>query len=389
MAHIQTIFLRWSIGVLCVAGSLFGGLSHNWLMASTGLVVGLCCIAIFSAPVRLPTTVMVSVPEPRVIQQKMERIGSNLGGSDSARLAAELIKNDRYALLLRRELFASLGPQAGKGAAEALLDNMQRITTGPIAFATNVYGITGDVSYEPVEIPAFYVDKFLVTNVEFQRFVHAGGYGDESLWSREALVCMSSLVDSTGKPGPRFWSDSVFPEGLDLFPVVGISWYEANAYARWVGKRLLKDPEWVRAGTVAGVVTPEATARRTSGKDDEQTRFGWSRAPLADSPTPIDTSTPNSGGNGIQQLVGNVWQWTDDDFGMWEDPANRLETDCAMKYLRGAAFDTYFDSESATCFLSADGLLARKRNIGFRCAITEADIVNSLNHVGMSEGTKA
>jgi Sulfatase-modifying factor enzyme 1 len=72
---------------------------------------------------------------------------------------------------------------------------------------------------------------------------------------------------------------------------------------------------------------------------------------------------------GVQQMVGNVWEWTSTSFGAWEPAAVRLETDIPLKSLRGGAFDTYFEAQAQCQFQSGDSPLARKHNIGFRCAI--------------------
>lgn len=94
-------------------------------------------------------------------------------------------------------------------------------------------------------VAAFLIDRDEVTNAAFQRFVDAGAYRDRSLWSQTLDV--PSFVDRTGLPGPRGWSRGRFPEGQGNHPVTGVSWYEARAYARWVGKDLPSWDQWWRA----------------------------------------------------------------------------------------------------------------------------------------------
>ena len=106
---------------------------------------------------------------------------------------------------------------------------------------------------EPVEVPGFWLDKYEVTNRQFKEFVDAGGYEERGFWKNEfegeggALTweeAMARFLDSTGRPGPATWSLGTFPEGQDDFPVGGVSWYEAAAYAEFAGKSLPTAYHW-------------------------------------------------------------------------------------------------------------------------------------------------
>ena len=108
---------------------------------------------------------------------------------------------------------------------------------------------------KPVEVPGFFLDRFEVTNRQFQEFVDAGGYGDARFWKqafelegREITLEEASarLVDSTGRAGPATWSLGRYPEGEDDYPVRGVSWYEAAAYAEFAGKSLPTLYHWRR-----------------------------------------------------------------------------------------------------------------------------------------------
>jgi dienelactone hydrolase len=108
----------------------------------------------------------------------------------------------------------------------------------------------------PYRLPPFYVDRYEVTNREYQRFVDAGGYERRDLW-REPFAdhanrlgweeAMSRLRDSTGRPGPSTWKGGHYPAGRDEYPVTGVSWYEAAAYAAWAGKDLPAVSQWYYA----------------------------------------------------------------------------------------------------------------------------------------------
>ena len=107
-----------------------------------------------------------------------------------------------------------------------------------------------------VEIGAFWIDKYEVTNRQFKAFVDAGGYRNPEYW-REPLTqddreltleqAASLFVDSTGRPGPAGWELGSYHDGTAEEPVGGISWYEAAAFAAWAGKSLPTVFHWHRA----------------------------------------------------------------------------------------------------------------------------------------------
>jgi eukaryotic-like serine/threonine-protein kinase len=105
----------------------------------------------------------------------------------------------------------------------------------------------------PLEVPAFLIGKYEVTNREFEKFVQAGGYLKKEYWTEKFVAegrelswreAMSHFSDATGRPGPATWELGEYPKGQEDYPVSGVSWYEAAAYANFRGKRLPTVYEW-------------------------------------------------------------------------------------------------------------------------------------------------
>jgi len=101
--------------------------------------------------------------------------------------------------------------------------------------------------YGPYQLPPYYVDKFEVTNREYQKFVDDGGYRKKQYWPAEFSedgksvswdAAMERFRDTSGRPGPATWEGGHYPEGEADYPVSGVSWYEAMAYAASAGKTL-------------------------------------------------------------------------------------------------------------------------------------------------------
>jgi eukaryotic-like serine/threonine-protein kinase len=105
-------------------------------------------------------------------------------------------------------------------------------------------------------VPAFWIDRYEVTNAEFKRFVDSGGYRDSKYWKEPFLAgdgtigfqeAMKRFTDATGRPGPATWRLGSYKDGEDRLPVTGVSWYEAMAYAAFAGKSLPTVYHWRRA----------------------------------------------------------------------------------------------------------------------------------------------
>ena len=108
----------------------------------------------------------------------------------------------------------------------------------------------------PYDLPSFFIDRYEVTNREYQTFVDRGGYIRREYWKQPFVrdgrevdweEAMSVLRDATGRPGPSTWEGGRYPEGTGDYPVTGVSWYEAAAYAEFSGKSLPVIAQWGEA----------------------------------------------------------------------------------------------------------------------------------------------
>src|SRR2546425_5104790 len=151
-------------------------------------------------------------------------------------------------------------------------------------------------------LPDFYIARLEVTNREFQGFVDSGGYRRRDLWPQEFLVdgrritwqdAIARFVDQTGRPGPSTWEAGRYPTGRADYPVGGLSWYEALAYARFHGARLPSVFHWTRAARFEA-----AGAILTASNID---RVGGGTAPVG--------SFGGMSGSGTLDMAGNVREW--------------------------------------------------------------------------------
>ena len=127
--------------------------------------------------------------------------------------------------------------------------------------------ITGLEHLDPGPFADFWIDKYEVTNREFKLFVDQGGYQTREYWKHEFVrngqaitweQAIAAFVDTTGRPGASTWEAGDYPEGEGDYPVGGVSWYEAAAYAEYVGKALPTIFHWNKAAStwLSGQIVP-------------------------------------------------------------------------------------------------------------------------------------
>jgi gamma-glutamyl hercynylcysteine S-oxide synthase len=164
-------------------------------------------------------------------------------------------------------------------------------------------------------LSAFLIDRDLTTNAEYAEFVEAGGYGERRFWSDEGWA----WKESAAADKPLYWSGPPWKEHgffqevalRDDTPVSGISWFEADAYARFRGKRLPTEFEW----EAAAAWDPNERIVRAFpwGEDDHEEDRS---APDANANNVLWSTAPvgaYEGGNsplGLHDAAGNLWEWT-------------------------------------------------------------------------------
>ena len=217
---------------------------------------------------------------------------------------------------------------------------MVKIPAGPFLYGPN--------KKEAIIESPYWIDIYPVTNAQYAQFIQAGGYQDDDLlWGQEGIA----WKNESDVQAPAYWSNEKFngPEQ----PVVGVSLYEAKAYARWAKKDLPTEQQWERA------------ARGTDGREYPWgEKFDKEKCNTRESGigrTTRVTRYPNGvSPEGCYDMAGNVWEWTDSFF----------DEDKDSYMLRGGSWN--FDRGFARCADRVhDNPALRNSSIGFRCVRTE------------------
>jgi iron(II)-dependent oxidoreductase len=207
----------------------------------------------------------------------------------------------------------------------------------------------------PVDVDGFSIARTAVSHADFLRFVEADGYRDKGFWDEPGW----QWREAAGLEHPCYWR--LTPGGWELrrfdqwrplpleAAMIHVCWHEAQAYCRWAGRRLPTEVEW----EVAAAAEPTADGQSLA---PHKRRFPWGdEAPRPDQANldgyalgTIDVAALPAGDSafGCRQMIGNVWEWTQDTFGpypgfvpdMYQDYSQPLFG--VTKVLRGGAWPT-------------------------------------------------
>ncbi len=198
-----------------------------------------------------------------------------------------------------------------------------------------------------MNIPSFYIDKYPVTNEQFKKFIDATVYHPKD--DHNFL---------------KYWKNGSYPQNWGQKPVTWISLEDARAYAMWAGKRLPHEWEWQYAAQgTDGRIFPWGNKRDSS------------KMPLPDSsrnmrqPTDVNAFPEGASPFGVMDLVGNVWQWTDE----YTDKHTRAAILKGGGFYRATTSDWYFprayELNKYGKYLLMAPSLDRSATIGFRCVM--------------------
>ena len=206
-----------------------------------------------------------------------------------------------------------------------------------------------------LELEPFRIARAAVSNGDFLAFVEAGGYDDRTWWDDEGWTWRNTA----GLEHPVYWSHTAkgwqlrkFDQWVDLplnAALIHVCWYEAQAYCRWAGRRLPTEAEW----EAAAAAEPSADG---SSLSTTKRHFPWgdelpgpNRANLdgfALGTVDVAACPDGDSAFGCRQMIGNVWEWTQDTFGpypgfipdMYQDYSQPLFG--ITRVLRGGAWPT-------------------------------------------------
>ena len=267
-------------------------------------------------------------------------------------------------------------PAGGEGLPTT---GMARFPGGPVEIGTDdrTEAYDNERPRHVVELRPFDIDVHPVTNGQYLEFVEAGGYGRPELWS----VAGRRWLEESRAEAPKYWfrtADGWMTRVMDRsgpvradHPVCHVCYHEAEAFARWAGKRLPTELEWEAA---ASWDPDTGRKRRYPWGDEPPSRELANLDQLGFGTAALGAYPRNRSPIGCSGMIGDVWEWTSSDFRSWPGfeafpyrEYSEVFFGDEYKVLRGGSWATRPGAVRNT-FRNWDYPIRRQIFSGFRCA---------------------
>jgi len=225
-----------------------------------------------------------------------------------------LMHVETLAYMFHRHPYSHKHPQSQESLAAAPVENvMVEIPTGQatLGLSRSSFGWDNEFDLNTASVPRFHIDKYMVTNAEFLRFLEDGGYRNPQFWSADDW----QWKERNSISHPAFWNQSgstwTFRGMFEELPFpanwpVYVSHAEASAYARWAKKSLPTEAQWHRAA----YATPQGTEQEypwgSAAPESQTGNFDFRRW----DPAHVNSSPANQSAFGVVGQLGNGWEWT-------------------------------------------------------------------------------
>ena len=245
--------------------------------------------------------------------------------------------------------------------------------------STDPWALDNERPAHPVHLAPFRIDRFPVSNRQYAAFVEAGGYADPRLWSPTGYA----HVRGSGRSAPMTWR----PDGAGWWtctrfgqvqsvdpdePVQHVCFWEADAYARWAGRRLPTEQEWEKA---CGWDPVAERLRRWPWGEDDPSADRANLGGRAARPAQVGAYPRGASPCGAEQMVGDVWEWTSSGFDPWPGfrafpyrEYSEVFFGGDFRCLRGGSWATH-PTAARTTFRNWDVPVRRQIFAGFRTAV--------------------
>ncbi len=189
-------------------------------------------------------------------------------------------------------------------------DTMLKIPAGEFIMGSNdVRSLDNEKGEHQVYLDTYYIDAYPVTRGQFRQFMEAGGYENRELWSDLGWKWLQSERVNQ----PLYWCDCV---AEDNHPVCGVSWYEAETFAKFVGKRLPTEAEWEKAARwdaeskISYTYPWGEAAPSRKYCNFNLAGLGGDENTLLHGTSPVNAHPDGKSPYGMYDALGNVWEWT-------------------------------------------------------------------------------